>query len=209
MTRRASLLLAALLALCSPGQGQATPADPLGSPMWANHAAWLLGKAPVRFDPAVIVTMPDVTENQHVFPVTVDARALPKVQRIVVLMDLNPCRWRSITAGRGAGLRFPAHQAGPAHPGARPVLTADGTGTWPALGRCGRRRLFGPAGQPGEGDWAQHLGEMRGRPGRRPPRPACASPCDTRWTPAMSTISPPTISRACACVARQARRWAR
>jgi sulfur-oxidizing protein SoxY len=107
MTRRASLLLAALLALCSPGQGQATPADPLGSPMWANHAAWLLGKAPVRFDPAVIVTMPDVTENQHVFPVTVDARALPKVQRIVVLMDLNPCRWRSITSRKGRWLTFP------------------------------------------------------------------------------------------------------
>jgi hypothetical protein len=36
--------------------------------MWENHAAWLFGTAPVRFDDMVTLLMPEVTENQHVFP---------------------------------------------------------------------------------------------------------------------------------------------
>lgn len=165
MTRRASLLLAALLALCVPGQSQATPADPLGSPMWANHAAWLLGKAPVRFDPAVIVTVPDVTENQHVFPVTIDARALPKVQRIVVLMDLNPLPVAIDYQPEGAlayvSLRIKLDQRTPVR---ALVLTADGT--WHVAGRWVDAAGGGCSAPPVsrvKGDWAQHLGEMRGR----------------------------------------------
>ncbi|HWU02249.1 MAG TPA: thiosulfate oxidation carrier protein SoxY, partial [Novosphingobium sp.] len=68
----------------------ALPADPLKSPMWAFHAQRLLAGAPIVFDPAVRLLLPAIAENQHVFPVTVDARTLPGVTRILVYADLNP-----------------------------------------------------------------------------------------------------------------------
>lgn len=164
MKRPALLPMAAMLALSAPAQG-AAPADPLDSPMWANHAAWLLGKAPVRFDPAVIVAMPDVTENQHAFPVTVDARALAGVQRIVVLMDLNPLPvaidYRPQAALPYVSLRIKLDQRTPVR---ALVLTADGV--WHVAGRWIDAAGGGCSAPPisrVKGDWAQHLGELRGR----------------------------------------------
>jgi sulfur-oxidizing protein SoxY len=163
MKRPALLRMAAMLALSAPAQG-AAPADPLDSPMWANHAAWLLGQATVRFDPAVIVTMPDVTENQHAFPVTVDARALAGVRRIVVLMDLNPLPvaidYRPQAALPYVSLRIKLDQRTPVR---ALVLTADGV--WHVAGRWIDAAGGGCSAPPVsrvKGDWAQHLGEMRG-----------------------------------------------
>jgi sulfur-oxidizing protein SoxY len=50
------------------------PRDPLGSPMWQAHAAALFGKDTVRFDPRVVLSMPSLAENQHRFPVMLDAQ---------------------------------------------------------------------------------------------------------------------------------------
>jgi len=164
MKHPAAFMLAWALAIPT-GAHAAGPADPLRSPMWANHAAWLLGTAPVRFDPAVVVTMPDVTENQHVFPVTVDARALPGVERIVVLMDLNPLPMAVDYAPQGAqgyvSLRIKLDQRTPVR---ALVLTRDGT--WHVAGRWIDAAGGGCSAPPVsrvKGDWAQHLGEMRGQ----------------------------------------------
>jgi len=163
MARKASILAAAA-ALAAPAV-MAAPADPLDSPMWANHASWLFDKAPVVFDPAVKLAMPEVTENQHVFPVTVDARALVGVKRIVVLMDLNPIPvaidYQPEAAQAYVSLRVKLDQRTPVRAA---VLTGDGT--WHVAGRWIDAAGGGCSAPPVsrvKGDWAQHLGEIRGR----------------------------------------------
>ncbi len=145
------------------------PADPLGSPMWEHHAAGLLTSGRVLFDPRVAVRLPLLAENQHVFPVSVDARALeangrPKVRRIVLLADLNPIP---------VAVDFTLHRAAPflatrikldqRTPVRALVQTEDGTwhvgGQWidAAGGGCSA-----PPVSRARGDWADHLGEARG-----------------------------------------------
>lgn len=140
------------------------PADPLDSPMWSAHAATLFGKDPVRFDPRVILAMPAIAENQHCFPVALDARAIPGVQRMVILADLNPiplavdCRIPA--AAPYVATRIKLDQRTPVR-GA--VQLADGgwlvAGAWvdAAGGGCSA-----PPVSRVRGDWAAHLGEMRG-----------------------------------------------
>jgi len=132
--------------------------------MWENHAAWLFGTAPVRFDDMVTLLMPEVTENQHVFPITVDARAVPGVQRIVVLMDLNPLPLaidHAPQGGRGyVALRVKLDQRTPVR-----AAALDGQGLWHVAGRWIDAAGGGCSAPPVsrvKGDWAQHLGEMRG-----------------------------------------------
>lgn len=146
---------------------QAAPAvarDPLQSPMWALHSARLFSDAPVVFDDAVRVDLPQIAENQHVFPVTVDARALPGVRRIVVLIDLNPIPVAvDFTPGAAAAwlaLRIKLDQRTPVRAA---VLAGDGrwhvNGHWidAAGGGCSA-----PPVSRARGDWANHLGELRG-----------------------------------------------
>lgn len=149
-------------------------ADPLGSPLWAMHAARLFADAPVVFDPAVRVEMPQIAENQHVFPVLIDARAISGVQRIVVLADLNPIPVAvDFAPGRAApwlALRIKLDQRTPVRAA---VLGGDGrwhvAGGWidAAGGGCSA-----PPVSRARGDWAEHLGELRGA--------AFASPEGTR-----------------------------
>ncbi len=105
----------------------ALPADPLGSPMWAYHAARLLSDAPVVFDPRVRLILPTIAENQHQFPVTVDARSIPGVQRILVYADLNPLTlavdYRPLHAEPFLSLRIKLDQRTPVRAA---VLAADG-----------------------------------------------------------------------------------
>jgi len=163
--RLAAIFIAPGLAVPLAALAIAAPADPLKSPMWENHAAWLFGKQTVVFDPAVQVLMPDVTENQRIFPVTVDARALSGVQRIVVLMDLNPLPVAIDYRPEGAlgyvSLRIKLDQRTPVRAA---VLTADGV--WHVAGRWIDAAGGGCSAPPVsrvKGDWAQHLGELRGR----------------------------------------------
>lgn len=159
-------LMALIAALAAPAIALAAPlpADPLGSPMWEFHAQRLFGSAPVVFDNRVTVHMPEIAENQRVFPVTVDARALPGVTRIVLFADLNPIPVAvdyAPTAAAAAYLstRIKLDQRTPVRAA---VLTADGTwhvgGGWidAAGGGCSA-----PPVSRVKGDWADHLGEAR------------------------------------------------
>lgn len=154
----AILLAAPSLALAAP-----LPADPLGSPMWEFHAQRLFGSAPVVFDSRVALHMPEIAENQRVFPVTVDARALPDVRRIVLYADLNPIPvavdYAPTAAAAYLSTRIKLDQRTPVRAA---VLTADGTwhlgGGWidAAGGGCSA-----PPVSRVKGDWADHLGETR------------------------------------------------
>ena len=143
---------------------EAPPADPLGSPMWEYHAGKLFQGAPVVFDPRVKVELPMLAENQHVMPVAVDARALGKVTRIVIFADLNPIpvalEYTPLAAHAFIATRIKLDQRTPVRAA---VLTADGVwhvaGDWvdAAGGGCSAPPLSRV-----RGDWADHLGELRG-----------------------------------------------
>jgi len=152
-------------ARAAPAHASPLPKDPLGSPMWAYHAQRLLSGAPVVFDPAVRLILPGVAENQHQFPVTVDARTLPGVTRILIYADLNPLTlaadFRPARAAPFLSLRIKLDQRTPVRAA---VLAADGkwhvNGAWvdAAGGGCSA-----PPVSRVKGDWAQHLGEVRGQ----------------------------------------------
>jgi sulfur-oxidizing protein SoxY len=140
------------------------PADPLGSPMWEYHAKRIFAGAPVVFDAAVRVDLPMLAENQHVVPVTLDARALAGVERIVLFADLNPIPvaidYAPLAAQAFVATRIKLDQRTPVRGAA---LTADGVwhvaGDWvdAAGGGCSA-----PPVSRVRGDWADHLGELRG-----------------------------------------------
>ncbi|URW76334.1 quinoprotein dehydrogenase-associated SoxYZ-like carrier [Sphingomonas donggukensis] len=157
------LLIAAALA---PVAATPLPADPLQSPMWEFIADQVFGdNAVVRFDPRVKVSFPEIAENQRVFPVQVDARAIPDVVRVVIIADLNPIQlpidFRPAAAEAFVATRIKLDQRTPVR-GA--VQLKDGSwlvsGGWidAAGGGCSA-----PPVSRVKGDWAQHLGEVRGR----------------------------------------------
>ncbi|WP_086619688.1 quinoprotein dehydrogenase-associated SoxYZ-like carrier [Erythrobacter tepidarius] len=155
---------ASALATPAAALAEPLPADPLGSPMWEYHAGKLFAGAPVVFDPRVMVALPMLTENQHVMPVTVDARALNEVKRIVIFADLNPIpvavEYTPLAAHAFIATRIKLDQRTPVRAA---VLTADGVwhvaGGWvdAAGGGCSA-----PPVSRVRGDWADHLGELRG-----------------------------------------------
>lgn len=140
------------------------PADPLHSPLWAMHAERLFAGERVEFDQRVILEIPMIAENQHVFPVTIDARALPHVRRMIVLADLDPypvaVDFTPGTAAPWLSARIKLDQRTPVRVAAQ---TADGvwhvSGSWvdAAGGGCSA-----PPASRARGDWAEHLGELRG-----------------------------------------------
>lgn len=152
--------------LATPATAEPLPVDPLKSPMWAFVADQVFGAgARVRFDPRVKVDFPSIAENQRVFPVQVDARAIPDVRRIVILVDLNPIQlpidYRPADADAFVATRIKLDQRTPVR-GA--VQLADGSwlvsGGWidAAGGGCSA-----PPASRVKGDWAARLGEVRGR----------------------------------------------
>lgn len=154
-----------LLLALAPLPAHATlPADPLGSPMWQRLGDTLFGNDPVRFDDRVHVIFPEIAENQTSFPVTVDARGIEGVKRILLFADLNPIPLAIdyTLAGARAFLatRIKLDQRTPVR-GA--VQLADGSwlvgGGWidAAGGGCST-----PPTSRVRGDWADHLGEVRG-----------------------------------------------
>ncbi|RVT93030.1 quinoprotein dehydrogenase-associated SoxYZ-like carrier [Sphingomonas crocodyli] len=155
--RSLALIAAALIA------APASAADPLGSPNWDGMER-LLDGGPVRFDPRVRVIVPMIAENQRSFPVVVDARGIAGVRRILILADLNPIPlavdYRPLKAAAYLSTNIKLDQRTPVR-GA--VQLADGSwlvgGVWvdAAGGGCSM-----PSLSRGRGDWAQHLGEVRG-----------------------------------------------
>ena len=156
----ACLLAAPLPALAAP------PADPLKSPIWEFIADTLLGEgAVIRFDPRVKVRFPGIAENQRTFPVSVDARGIDGVRRMLLIADLNPIQQAvDYTLGDSEPFietRIKLDQRTPVR-GA--VQLADGSwlvsGGWidAAGGGCSAPPLSRV-----KGDWAAHLGEVRGK----------------------------------------------
>ncbi|MDI1294561.1 MAG: quinoprotein dehydrogenase-associated SoxYZ-like carrier [bacterium] len=147
----------------------AYPADPLQSPMWLAHARTIFGDDPVRFDPRVKILYPAIAENQRSFPVAIDARGIGTVTRpvtrMVLFADLNPIPlaidYRPQAAEPYIATRIKLDQRTPVR-GA--VQLADGQwlvgGGWvdAAGGGCSAPPLSRV-----KGDWAAHLGEMRGQ----------------------------------------------
>lgn len=139
-------------------------ADPLGSPMWETHARTIFEDHPIRFEPALKLSMPQIAEDQHCFPVALDARGLGDIKRMVIFADLNPiplaADYRPLAAAPYLAIRIKLDQRTPVR-GA--VQRADGTwlvsGDWvdAAGGGCSA-----PPVSRVRGDWAQHLGEIRG-----------------------------------------------
>ncbi|WP_371262291.1 quinoprotein dehydrogenase-associated SoxYZ-like carrier [Sphingobium sp. YR768] len=168
MQRQTSLWVAIALAWVATGARATAPdrvvADPLESPMWQVHARTLFGDDPVRFDPRVKVDFPMIAENQRSFPVAIDARAIPGVTRIMLLADLNPIPiaidYRPTHAAAYVATRIKLDQRTPVR-GA--VQLANGawlvSGGWvdAAGGGCSA-----PPVSRVKGDWADHLGEIRG-----------------------------------------------
>lgn len=146
------------------GAQAAPPADPLASPNWPGLATTLFGRDPVRFDDRIHVRFPAIAENQHEFPVEVDARGVAGVKRLLIFADLNPIPLAvDFTPGRSQpflSIRIKLDQRTPVR-GA--VQLADGSwlvsGNWidAAGGGCSA-----PPVSRVKGDWAQHLGEVRG-----------------------------------------------
>lgn len=164
MSRFASCLAAVLATIAAAPAQAALPADPLGSPTWQRLGKTLFGDAPVRFDPRVRVIFPDIAENQRQFPVAIDARGIAGVKRILLFADLNPIPlavdYTLDAAQPYLSTRIKLDQRTPVR-GA--VQLADGSwlvsGGWvdAAGGGCSL-----PPISRVKGDWAQHLGEVRG-----------------------------------------------
>lgn len=162
MIRVASLI--ALMASPVAALRAAPGSDPLGSPLWDQHAARILEGRPVRHDGQIAVHLPMLAENQHVVPVTVDARQLADVRRIVIFADLNPIPvaldYTPLAAHAFIAARIKLDQRSPVRAA---VLTGEGVwhvaGAWvdAAGGGCSA-----PPASRVRGDWAEHLGEMRG-----------------------------------------------
>jgi sulfur-oxidizing protein SoxY len=124
----------------------------------------LFGNDVVRFDSRVKVVFPTIAEDQRSFPVTVDARGIAGVKRIILFADLNPIPlavdYTPERAQPYLATRIKLDQRTPVR-GA--VQLADGSwlvsGGWidAAGGGCSA-----PPVSRVKGDWAEHLGEVRG-----------------------------------------------
>ena len=164
MSRLTSYLVAAVAMIAAGPAQAALPADPLGSPMWQRLGQTLFGDAPVRFDPRVRVIFPGIAENQRQFPVAIDARGIAGVKRILVFADLNPIPlavdYTLDAAQPYFSTRIKLDQRTPVR-GA--VQLADGSwlvsGGW--IDAAGGGCSLPPISRV-KGDWAQHLGEVRG-----------------------------------------------
>ncbi len=165
--RRMHALTMCLGALICASHGLAadTATDPLASPLWPSIQAKFFQDGQVVFDDRVKVSVPSVVENQAQVPVTVDARALPGVIKLVMVADLNPIQQVLTLAPRKAApyvaFRMKVEQGTPVRAAAQTAdgiwhvggayLTAAGGGcTAPALAR-------------GEANWSVTLGETHGR----------------------------------------------
>ncbi len=147
------------------GAHAAPPADPLDSPNWQALAQTFFGNDPVRFDDRVHVRFPEIAENQHEFPVEVDARGIAGVKRLLIFADLNPIPLAvDFAPGRSQPFLATRIKLDQRTPVRGAVQLADGSwlvsGGWidAAGGGCSA-----PPVSRVKGDWAEHLGEVRGR----------------------------------------------
>lgn len=139
--------------------------DPYASGVWPDMHAEFLGRQPVQFDDRVKVVAPAFAEDPMAVPVSVDASALGKVSRVVVLVDRNPIRkvleFYPQAALPVLSFRFKLQQGSAVRAAA---LGEDGVwhvgGTW-VDGSGGGCTL--PGGTRADGSWVQTLGQVQGR----------------------------------------------
>jgi sulfur-oxidizing protein SoxY len=161
--RRRYLLLAtaAAVLLCDLAQGGE---DPLNSPAWQTMRERFFKGAALKFDDRVMVSAPRSAEDALAVPVMVSAPALPGVQEIVVIADLNPIQkilsLQTPRAVPAVSFRFKVEQSTPIRAAMR---TADGTwhvgGVWLSAAGGGCTTPSGGS----RGLWHGEVGQMNGR----------------------------------------------
>lgn len=166
MPRRLLLVLLALLTALHSAAGRAAEmADPLGSPLWPEIRAQVLGSAPFVFDARVEVTAPPMAENSAQLPVAVRVHGLGRVREIVLFADYNPIpkilALRPVAAKPYVATRFKINMASPVRAAA---LAEDGLwhvgGVWvdAAGGGCTL-----PSAASADAAWQSRLGETQAR----------------------------------------------
>jgi len=182
MRRRTSSLILSILSLglivpgpvipvpvVHAGEQAVEQADPLNSPMWEEMRTQFFGEGRYKFDARVKVSVPSVVENQAQVPVTVDARELPDVRKVVVFADLNPVQHALTLTPHDAApyvaFRMKVEQATPVRAAA---LTGDGV--WHVGGQYLEAAGGGcssPAMARNKPDWSLTVGNTRGRAWRQ------------------------------------------
>ena len=159
-----TVLTALWLSLAQAYAGE-IPKDPLNSVVWDQiYERHFAGKK-VVFDGAVRVTAPKMAEDQMAVPVSVDARGLSGVERIIVIADLNPIQkilsFEPQQAKPYIAFRFKVEQGTPLRAAAQ---TSDGVWHMGGMsidapgGGCSSPSLT--AGKP---DWTARFAEVRGK----------------------------------------------
>ncbi len=164
--------------------------DPLNSVNWEEMKDQFIGDSAYVFDERVKVIVPSVLENQAQVPVSVDARDLPNVRKIVVFADFNPIQHvltlTPLKAKPFISFRMKVEQATPVRAA---VLTADGV--W-HIGGIYLDATGGGCSSPAmarqKEDWSTTLGHTRGRlwpqlDGSTRVRLTVRHPMDTGLTP--------------------------
>ncbi|MEE4154226.1 MAG: quinoprotein dehydrogenase-associated SoxYZ-like carrier [Erythrobacter sp.] len=162
--RLKGIVFALALLAPAPALAGSMPVDELNSPMWEAHAERLFSGAPVVFDHRVKVLLPLLVENQHALPVTVDARELGAVEKIVIFADYNPIpialELEPLKARAYIATRIKIDQGTPVRAAVR---TKDGTwrigGAWVDASGGG---CSAPPSSRVRGDWTTLFGQMRG-----------------------------------------------
>ena len=166
-----SFFLVVMVVVMAPAIGAGPAADPLQSPVWKDLAKKTFGNAEILFDDRVKVLVPSVVENQAQVPITADARALPNVEKIIIIADLNPIQ-HVLTLNPLPGkaeafisFRMKVEQATPVRAAA---LTSDGV--WHIGGvflDASGGGCSSPAMARGDADWTDTLGNAQGRMWRK------------------------------------------
>ena len=141
-------------------------ADPYQSFSWPDMHKLYLGGEPVVFDARVQVSGPAFAEDPMNVPISVDAKDLPEITQIVVMVDRNPIRKVLVYTPQQALLpkvsfRFKLEQASPVRAAAK---TKDGVwhvgSTWveSSGGGC---TVAGATRQ--DGSWSKTLGLVSSR----------------------------------------------
>ena len=161
----ALILLAAPVALANE-QARVPLDDPFKTGMLAYHQIRLLGDpGQIAFDERVRVLAPEAAEDSAQVPVTVDASALGRVERLLVWVDYGPIphilTYYPEAAEAKLSFRFKIDQATPIRAAA---LTPDGV--W----HIGHRYIdaagggcTAPALAYASDDWEEHLGKVQAR----------------------------------------------
>ena len=147
----------------TPSAGSQT--DPYPSSAWAGlHKQYLNGE-PFVFDERVQVTGPAFAEDPMNVPLSIDAKALPEVTQMVVLVDRNPIRKVLVYYPQAmlprVSFHFKLEQASAVRAAAK---TRDGVwhvgSTWVEASGGG---CTVAGGSRKDGSWARTLGQVSGR----------------------------------------------